>query len=131
MADSGMDEKLKIAAERLKMSRIWVFVLGGLQLGIGIYQWIAVPDKYLANIGLLTDGGLGICFLALAWYSYQKPALAFFTALLLYLMLNAIIGYLNPSFLFNGVLIKALILMLLMKAFTNGRTYTKLKTGEA
>lgn len=130
MEEKGIAEKLKIAEERVKMSRIWIFALGFIQLGIGIYQFLAVPDKLLASIGLLADGGLGIVFIALAWWSFRKPTFSFLSALVIYLALQAIVGYFNPAYLFTGVIIKAIILLLLVKAYTNARALTKLRTGE-
>jgi hypothetical protein len=110
----------------LKTARIWLYVIAGLQVIMGIYEYNTVaPD--LALLVLLIDAGIGIIFFGLALWSYKKPAASFLTALIIYVLIHIGLGILEPENLIKGVLLKIFIVIALVKAYNDAREVGRLK----
>ena len=120
MADTQPYEK------SLKTARIWLYVIAALQVGMGIYEYNTV-DPSIALFALLIDAGIGVVFFALALWSYQKPAVSFMTALIVYILIHIGLSILEPANLVRGVILKILIVMALVKAYKDAREVEKLK----
>src|SRR5947209_20515945 len=74
--------------KNLRTARIWLYVVAGIQAAIGVYEYASTSDKDLAVAAALIDGGIAVMFLLLAVWSYKKPAIAFMTALIAYIVIH-------------------------------------------
>lgn len=110
----------------LKTARIWLYIIAALQVGIGIYEYNTV-DESIALFALLIDAGIGVVFLALALWSYKKPAASFLTAIIAYALMYIILGLLEPQNLYKGVLLKIFIVIALVKAYKDAREVEKMR----
>jgi hypothetical protein len=111
----------------LKTARIWLYVIAALQAIVGIYEYNSVSDPTAALVSLLIDGGIGVVFLLLAVWSYQKPVAAFMTALITYVVIHIGMMFIDPSNIYKGIILKVLIVVALVKACKDAREVQKLK----
>jgi len=111
----------------LKNARIWLFVIAGIQFGVGIFEYFSVEDNIVAAIAFGIDAFVALGFLTLAFWSKKKPLMAFSIALAFYAIV--IIGYIiiDPSNLFKGIIVKVLVVIALIKAINDARQYEEVK----
>ncbi len=112
----------------VKNARTGLYVLAGLQVAIGLYEYFTIDDAFLAGIALAIDAGIGAVFLALALWSRKKPVPAFLTALIFYIVVHAGFMMLDPSVFFKGIIFKAFVIYGLYKAYASAKEYEKFKT---
>lgn len=112
----------------MKGARIWLYVIAGLQLIMGIYEYSVTPDPFIAWLAFGIDTGIGVVFLLLALWSRKKPKLAFTTALVIYLLINAGFMMMDPENIFKGILLKIIAVVALVKAVKNARQYEAIKS---
>ncbi len=116
--------------KNLKRARTWLYIIAGLQLVTGIYEYFKYSD-YGTNYQILVlgiDAGIGLIFLGLSLWSYKKPVMAFVVALVFYLLVQAILIYDNPSNIFSGIILKILIIVTLIRAIGDARESVALQT---
>ena len=111
----------------MKNARIWLYVIAGMQLLIGIYEYATEIDPMVKWLALGIDAGIGAIFFILALWSRKKPILAFTIALALYLVMNIGFMIMDPSNIYKGIIIKAIIVVALVKANKNARKYEAIK----
>lgn len=111
----------------LKTARIWLYVIAALQAGIGLYEYSSTEDPTVALIAGIIDAGIGVIFLLLALWSYKKPAAAFITALITYIVIHIGMLFVDPSNIYKGILIKILVVLALVKAYKDAREVERLK----
>jgi hypothetical protein len=111
----------------MKNARIWLYVIAGFQLLMGIFEYLNTEDKLVAWIAFGIDTGIGAVFLLLALWSRKKPKIAFTIALTLYLVVNVGFMFLDANNIYKGILIKVLIVIALVKANKNARKYEEIK----
>jgi hypothetical protein len=112
----------------MKNARIWLYVIAGLQLIMGIYEYSTEFDPVVKWLAFGIDAGVGGIFFLLALWSRKKPKLAFTIALILYLVLNIGFMIMDPENILKGVLIKAIVVVALVKANKNARKYEEIKS---
>ncbi len=109
----------------LRNARIYLYIIAALQFGIGIYEYASTEDKDLVAGGI--DAGIGVLFLLLALWSYKKPAIAFMTALIAFLVIHIGLSIIDPSHIYRGIILKILVVVALIKAFKDARQVEKLR----
>jgi hypothetical protein len=108
-------------------ARIWLYVIAGFQAVMGIIEYNMTDDATIGMIACGIDFGVGLLFLVLALYSKKNPVTAFTTALVLYLLINVSVMFLDPSSAFKGIFLKALAVIALVKANKDARKYVEVK----
>lgn len=73
------------------------------------------------------DAGIGLGFLACAIWSYKKPATAFITALIFYILVHVCLSILDPTNIVKGIILKILVIVALYKAYKDARDNEELK----
>lgn len=119
---SGYDKNLKNA-------RTWLYVLSGIMFAVGLYHFFQ-NEAYGEEVQWITfamEGGIALVFLACTLWSYKKPATAFMTALVLYLLLVISNAILEPATIIQGIIFKILIVIALGKAYKDARENEDLK----
>jgi hypothetical protein len=111
----------------MKNARIWLYVIAGFQLIMGIAEYLNTEDKFIAWIAFGIDTGIGAVFLLLALWSRKKPTIAFTIALVLYVIVNLGFMFMDTNNIYKGILIKVLIVIALVKANKNARKYEAIK----
>jgi Ca2+/Na+ antiporter len=65
--------------------------------------------------------------LILAIWSYKKPAAAFLTALIFFIVVHVSDAIVEPTQLIKGILLKILVLVALIKGYKDAREYEQMK----
>jgi hypothetical protein len=110
----------------LRNARIYLYIVAALQVGVGIYQYANSDPEYALLIGGIPIG-LGILFLAFAFWSYKKPVAAFMTALITFVVVHVLTMIDDPSAIFRGIILKVLVVVALIKAYKDAVEYEKLR----
>jgi hypothetical protein len=113
--------------KNLKTARIYLYILTALQIGVGIYQYTTTEDRELALIMGGIPAGIGILFLLFAIWSYTKPAIAFMTALVTFIVAHGITMFFDTSSIYKGIILKILVIVALIKGFNDARQVEKLR----
>jgi hypothetical protein len=115
--------------KNLKRARIWLYVLTGLQIVMGLYEINEYDylDSTTKMIVFGIDAGIGLGFLACAIWSYKKPKIAFMVALIFYITVHLVLGYFNPASLLSGWLIKILFITALIRAYNDAKEFENLQ----
>lgn len=111
----------------LKTARIWLYVIAALQAGIGIWEYVSTQDPTVALFACIIDAGIGVIFFALALWSYKKPALAFITALVTYVVIHIGMLFVDPTNIVKGFILKILIVAALVRAYKDAREVERLR----
>ena len=111
----------------LKNARIWLYVIAGLQVIFGIVQYAITDDKELGLIVAVIEAGIGVLFFLFALWSYKKPATAFMTALITFVVIHVGAAIVEPTQIYKGIILKILVIVALVKGFNNAREVEKLR----
>jgi hypothetical protein len=123
MADmSGYDKNLRNA-------RIWLYVISGMQIVLGIYESLTLTDAESSVQWVVfgVSAGLGLLFLACALWSYKKPYTAFLTALILYIIITVGAFVIEPANISFGIIIKTIVVVALFRAVKDAREIEDIK----
>ena len=113
--------------KNLRTARIYLYVVAAIQVGVGIYQYANAADPELGFwLGGVT-AGLGILFLLFAIWSYKKPAAAFMTALIVFIVAHVATMVADPSYIYKGIILKVLVVIALIKGFRDAKEVEKLR----
>ncbi len=116
----------------IRQARNWLFVIGVLQIVMGVVQYIR-SDDYLSNgreIWLSVNVIIGFAYIGLAVLSFRQPMPAFIVGLILYVVVNAWTIYAVGSASFSYYwLLKILVIIALVRAIKDAKEYTSLKNG--
>ena len=129
--------------KRIRAARIALAIVGVVSLGVAIFETVQL-HRELARVGL----GLGdietvylvlmgvaylwsFGFLALSFAAKKRPFGAALTGLILY-GIDIVLGVVvDPSNLYKGLVMKAIIVAVLVKAVSAGREYRQVVLAEA
>jgi hypothetical protein len=111
----------------LKNARIWLYVISGLQLLMGIIEYNTIDEPEVGYIVLGIQSFIAVTFLVLALWSRKKPVPAFTIALVLYVLFNVLFMMMDTSNVFRGVIIKIFVVIALVKANRDARKYQEIK----
>lgn len=110
----------------LKTARVYLYIIAAIQAGMGVYQYTQATDS---EQGLWTGGitaSLGVLFLLFAIWSYRKPAAAFMTALVVFVVAHVATMIADPSYIYKGIILKVLVVVALVKGYKDAREVEKL-----
>lgn len=115
--------------KNLRNARIWLYVITGMQIVLGIYESMSLTDvesivKWMV-FGI--DAGLGLLFLACALWSFKKPFAAFLTALILYIIITVGAFIVEPANINFGIVIKIIVVVALFRAIKDAREIEDVK----
>ncbi len=108
-----------------KQARVVLVLLAAVQLVGGGILFLAggIPDAS----AIAGTFGLGVVFGALALWARKDPLNAVLVGLGIWVVLVAASAALDSSSLFNGLLVKAIVVALFISGISTGLTYNKLK----
>lgn len=113
----------------MKNARVWLYVIVGIQLIMGIIEFNTVEDSRVAAIAAGIDAFIALTFLGLALWSKKKPVVAFTIALVFYIVIVLGLALLSGDFtiLVKGIIFKILVVVALVKANRDARQYEAIK----
>jgi predicted MFS family arabinose efflux permease len=113
----------------MKNARIWLYVIAGAQLLMGIYEYNTIDDKTVGAIASGIDAFIALTFLGLSLWSKKKPVIAFTIALVFYIVIVLGLALLSGDFmtLAKGIIFKILVVVALVKANRDARQYEAIK----
>ena len=115
--------------KNLKRARIWLYVITGMQVLLGVFEYIkydTASDEF-RWMAFGIDAAIGLIFLACALWSYKKPVAAFLAALILYIVITGSFMILDPSSITSGIIIKIFVVIALVRAYKDARDIEKMK----
>lgn len=115
--------KQQFAKKELKTGRIILLVIAGLSFLSGLFYFFAMDD----SASLIASGILSIVYLALAYWSQQKPLIAMVLGLLVYLTTIVINGIVEPETIHRGIIMKVIIIAFLGKGINSALQLRKNK----
>jgi hypothetical protein len=107
-----------------KHARSVLVLLAGLQLVSGAILYIAGALDVPALAFIL---GLGVVFGALAIWARKDPLTAVLAGLGIWVAVVLVEMAIEPSSVFNGLLVKAIVIVLFINGISTGLTYNKMK----
>ena len=115
--------------KNLKRGRIWLYVISGLQVMLGVFEYVKYDNESDAFrwITFGIDATIGLIFLACALWSFKKPVAAFLTALILYIVITGSLMIIDPTNIISGIIIKILIVIALVRAYKDARYIEDMK----
>jgi hypothetical protein len=112
--------------KHIRNARIMLFVVAGLQL----IPLLMLPEG-LPDDALYLAVGLQLFFVAvfigLAIWTKYKPFAALLTAIIFFVAIWVVGAILNPATIFNGILIKVIVMILLILGVRNAREGEELR----
>lgn len=112
----------------LKNARTWLYVIAGIQLAMGFYEYFTVEDNIVASLALGIQAVIALTFFLLALWSKKKPVHAFLAALICYITVVAGFMLLDPTNIYKGILIKILVVVALVKAYNSAKEYVAIQS---
>jgi hypothetical protein len=113
--------------KNMKNAQIWLYVVAGIQLIMGIIEYSRAEDTTVGWIAFAIDAFISLTFLALALWSKKAPVTAFTLALVLYLAFNIGFMILDTTNIGRGIIIKVLVVVALVKATRDAKKYVAIK----
>jgi len=114
LANARRQKAKEVLAEqksKIKSARYALLVLGILQTAYAIYEY---QGLHLPILILFIDGGIGLLFTGLYFYSKENPKAAFLAGLIAYCTLQFLAIAIDGKNAFNGILIKIVIIVILV-----------------
>ena len=93
-----------------------------LQIVIGLYEAFG-PEHFM--LGLYVDGGIGLAFFGLWWHARENTAQAIIIALFIYIGLIVLMAIVDISTLFQGIIMKAIVITTLTTGLKSARKIPK------
>ena len=107
--------KSKEAPRLIRKARNTLFIIAGITLLFGAYYYISLDD--LATF--ISMAILAVVYLMLGFWSQKKPLIALVLGLLVYLTTVVINGIVAPETIFKGIILKAIIIVFLIKGINS------------
>jgi hypothetical protein len=111
------------AQKRIRFARNSLYVIAGFSFLYGLFHFFVNDDMAT----LVSSGILAIIYLALGYWSQQKPLIALVLGLLVYLTLITIGVVLGGEPIYRGIIIKVIIIAYLAKGINSALQLRNLK----
>jgi hypothetical protein len=123
--NEAYQEEAELLRRQAKNASSWLMVIAGLQGASALLYSFAAPGQ--ASFLLIVAGIMAVLFLGLAVWARRNPAAASITTLVLLgsLWLFEAIG--DPKAVFNGIIIKIILIVVLTRAIKAGIRYRELQ----
>ena len=112
----------------LKNARIWLYIVAGIQMVTGFYEYYTIENKITAAVALGIDSFIALTFFLLAQWSKKSPETAFLLALIVYILFVIGLVALDAANIYRGIIIKIVVVIALVKAYNSARLYQQIKT---
>lgn len=109
------------ADKKIKSARNTLFILSGIITVFGFFVYLRTEDI----IGFATNLVISFIYLALAFWSKEKPLIALLVGLLLYITIIVISAIVEPATLVQGILWKIIIISFLGKGLYSASSIKK------
>jgi hypothetical protein len=122
-AKKVMDARRKKEAKKnIQYAKNALLFVGILQIVIGLYEGYGPQHVMLA---LYIDAGIGLVFMGLWWYAKEHTAQALLIALIIYVAIILLVAAVDISTLFQGILIKLIVITTLSAGLQSARKMRK------
>jgi len=112
----------------VRNARIVLFILAALQL-VGLLTSFSLPEaEKIASIVVYVF--LTLLFVALAFWTKQKPFTAIVTALIIYTLLIVASAIVDPATILQGWIVKIVVFVLLINSVNNAREVQRWKESQ-
>lgn len=108
--------------DRVRKARGAFVLLGVLQLVAGGLSAMSAPDG-MGTIFFAVEATLAAIFFGLAWWCTKQPFAAAMVGLILYGGLHLVATIVDPSTLFQGIVVKVIVIAILVRAVRAGITH--------
>lgn len=108
---------LRDTEEKIKSAKTIIYILAGLVFVTGLIQFFA-SDDFAAMIVNLS---ISLLYLILAAWSDKNPFGAILTAFIIYLTLHIVNAFVEPSTLFQGIIIKIIFIGAFIKGIRSAK----------
>lgn len=114
-------------AQKVKSARNALFVTAGLFLLNGLAYFAFHPGENTASAVLITYGVLAVIFLLLAWWAEKKPLASLISGMVLYVLIFLMDVIADPRNLYQGVLIRIIVVVYLVKGLMSAMEAEKIR----
>lgn len=108
-----------------KHARAVLVLLAAVQLIGGAILYVAGALVHPA--GITTTFGLGVVFAALAIWARKDPLLAVLFGLGIWVAVQGLAAIVDPATLFQGLVVKAIVVVMFINGVSTGLSYNKMK----
>ena len=120
-------QELRRLTVRTKVAAIIFYIIAGLSLLTGLLAFFRYAENDDIGLILAIYGAFTVIYIILGSWSMRKPVAAITIGLLLYISVLVFGALSNPASLYNGWVVKAIILGLLTMALINALSAEKIK----
>lgn len=113
--------KVKAAPKQIRAARNTLFIVGGINLAVGIFYFFA----HDLMEQLIAGGIIFLIYLGLGFWSQTKPLIALILGLLVYVSFIILAAILNPASIVSGIIWKVIIIAYLAKGINSARELQK------
>lgn len=110
---------IKDAQRKIKQVRILLYVLAGINLIAGLY-WLSVENSIIDGVGGLIGASI---FLACVFWVKKQPLIGTLAAFIFWILLQLLVIFEDPALLFQGLLLKIIIIALFIKGVKSAVDY--------
>jgi hypothetical protein len=114
--------------KKINNARGTLFFVAAAQFGMGIYEYISNEDKTIGGIAFSIDAFVASIFLVLALTTKKKPYISLLLALIAYILVVAAFGFIDPTNLAKGAVVKIFFTVALVKGVKAAKEAETLKT---
>ncbi|MEN9304421.1 MAG: hypothetical protein RL264_2850 [Bacteroidota bacterium] len=107
----------KTEKKTINKGRYVLLAIGLINLALGLYQ---IWNIYPIFIGIV-DSFIGLLFIGFGIWSFRQPYYAMISGLSTYLLINLLLIFVNPFSLFNGIILKIIIVTYLAFGIRSAR----------
>lgn len=105
---------------------------GAVLVLLAAVQLIGGAILYIAGgltepVAMVSTFGLGVIFGALAIWARKDPLMAVLVGLAFWVAIHGIGAIIEPSTLFNGLIVKAIVIVMFVNGISTGMTYNRMK----
>ena len=129
-----LQAKLDIAKKRIRSAGIWLYVLAGIAILVGLVIGFLMPPSVAHNLSGTSPAvfgiiyvTMGLMYLGLGLLSRKRPFAALLIALIVYITIILMSAIASPVSIFSGIIFKVLIIIALVRGVMSGYEAEKLK----
>lgn len=117
-ANKVMDKNKHMdASVKVNSARNTLYVISGITFLSGIVYYFITMEFYILFVNTI----IGVLYLVLALWSVKQPLPALLSALLLYATIFVLNGLLDPSTIYQGLILKVIVLVYLGKGLYSAK----------
>jgi len=114
-------------SNKVRSARNTLFVLSGFFLLFGLGYFAVNRREDTASAILITNAVVSVIFLLLGWWAEKKPLASIISGMVLYILLILMAAIENPLSLFQGIIVKIIIISYLVKGLMSAMEAEKIR----